>query len=570
MKYMKICSLLAVLLLLGAGSADAQQCFTQVMGTANTVRAEGLTEVVSSVQVLCRKPALNTGDNPFVTDAVPESFKLAIELNTRITNTIGDTRVVQWATPSTATVADNTYVDGGITVSGSQLVTNGATPPVGIIDTGGTPTVITNSRFGMGKLSDDGTTIEWTLAREDDDTADDVGGVANKGVNLGAATLTGGGQNGFGFVMTISGIRANAYMVGDGEDIVANVTVGGVAVNAAPVKLSDVTTGLDVAVKAGSGLQCNKDSATSDITLTEGFASAFMAMGSMLDDDTTTGAGQIESMMAYSDTFLVTFTGVPDGVKVTVPNTVPLVDDDEDTANVDEEALSLALMRVTGRTSGADNAGVVDLSAAGAGQVMYKIMTTDQVAADTGANPPVEAVASGSTVDNTKKESVKFSVTFSWDKGAPAIGEAWVFVSYHPTSSDGGDTFAVGGAAVPRFMEDASGDGVVEVKDCMTTLFYPFVTSASGYDTGIVVSNTSGGAGDCSAAYSGSEESMDLGEVMAGSQSVFLVSSHMMDFSGYLEVSCDTESASGFAHVVDTSGFSGSQGYIAQCSGGCK
>ena len=37
-----------------------------------------------------------------------------------------------------------------------------------------------------------------------------------------------------------------------------------------------------------------------------------------------------------------------------------------------------------------------------------------------------------------------------------------------------------------------------------------------------------------------------------------------MDFSGYLTVNCDTADASGFAHVVDGSGFTGSQGYIAE------
>ena len=63
---------------------------------------------------------------------------------------------------------------------------------------------------------------------------------------------------------------------------------------------------------------------------------------------------------------------------------------------------------------------------------------------------------------------------------------------------------------------------IVTVKDCTSTLFYPFVTSASGYDTGIVVSNTSGEAGSCSATYSGMgapEDSVDLGEIMPGMQS---------------------------------------------------
>ena len=43
---------------------------------------------------------------------------------------------------------------------------------------------------------------------------------------------------------------------------------------------------------------------------------------------------------------------------------------------------------------------------------------------------------------------------------------------------------------IPRFAGDADPDGVLTVEDCITMLTFPFVTSASGYDTGIVVSNT--------------------------------------------------------------------------------
>ena len=46
-----------------------------------------------------------------------------------------------------------------------------------------------------------------------------------------------------GFNLIISGIRANASMVGDGEDIMANVMVGDTVVNSAPLKVADVTEG---------------------------------------------------------------------------------------------------------------------------------------------------------------------------------------------------------------------------------------------------------------------------------------------------------------------------------------
>ena len=52
-----------------------------------------------------------------------------------------------------------------------------------------------------------------------------------------------------------------------------------------------------------------------------------------------------------------------------------------------------------------------------------------------------------------------------------------------------------GGAALPRFMDASEAMTIVTVRDCMSERFYPFVTSSSGYDTGIVVSNTSDEAG---------------------------------------------------------------------------
>ena len=53
-------------------------------------------------------------------------------------------------------------------------------------------------------------------------------------------------------------------------------------------------------------------------------------------------------------------------------------------------------------------------------------------------------------------------------------------------------------------------------------------------------------------------------------QSIYLLRTQAEDFSGYLTVHCGLESASGFAHVSDSSGVGGSQGHIAQGSGGCK
>ena len=80
-----------------------------------------------------------------------------------------------------------------------------------------------------------------------------------------------------GETVTINGIMANASALGDGEDVTAEVRVNGVVIKHSPIKLADVTTGLDITVTAASGLQCEAPSdnmAVATIKFVEGFASA--------------------------------------------------------------------------------------------------------------------------------------------------------------------------------------------------------------------------------------------------------------------------------------------------------
>ena len=130
-----------------------------------------------------------------------------------------------------------------------------------------------------------------------------------------------------GFNLIISGIRANASMVGDGEDIMATVMVGGTVVHSAPLKVADVTEGLVVKADVAAGLQCaDTDDAMAVITIQEGFVDAIVSAVDMTDD------GHCRAR-ANSDSLVVTFTGIPDGVMVMVPAMVAvgMIDDpDED------------------------------------------------------------------------------------------------------------------------------------------------------------------------------------------------------------------------------------------------
>ena len=364
---------------------------------------------------------------------------------------------------------------------------------------------ITDDKFTDGELSDDGTTIEWTEIPAVD-------------VNLAPETAS---RKGFNLV--IKGIRANASAVGDGEDITATVLVGGTAVHSgSPLKVADVTTGLQVKADAAELLRC-ADDATAAIKIQEGFANAIMSAASATDDR-----------------LVVTFTGIPEGLKVMVPDIVPLATDDPDTT-ADEAAASFSLdLMDEGRTSGVgkieDNMGEVELSATGAGEVVYNLADT------------------ASTLDD---ERVELPVTFvrESEDDLPAIGRGRVTVSFHPVSGVGGDTFEVGGAPLPRFVKSAKTAAIIEVDTCATTLLFPFVFHQSGFDTGIAISNTSSESGSCAINYhgAGGPDHHESPLIAGGGQLIFTLSSTVdtTGFQGYLVAVCDFRKAYGFALILD-------------------
>ena len=472
----------------GSGVAQAQECIARAKNTG-MVRAEGITEVVADIELRCGRPEANNFG--FIAD-IPATLEIAVELNTRITNEISDERAVKLET------SPLTYESGGIYLVAHELDADAA-----FADSNQNQ-AITDDKFTDGKLSDDGNAIEWTEIPAD-------------GVNLNPETAS---RKGFNLV--IKGLRANASALGDGEDITATVLVGGRAVHRAPLKVADVTTGLAVTADAAELLRC-ADDATAAIKIQEGFANAIMSAASATDDR-----------------LVVTFTGIPEGLKVMVPDIVPLAADDPDTT-ADEAAASFSLdLMDEGRTSGVgkieDNMGEVELSATGAGEVVYNLADT------------------ASTLDD---ERVELPVTFvrESEDDLPAIGRGRVTVSFHPVSGVGGDTFEVGGAPLPRFVKSAKTAAIIEVDACATTLLFPFVFHQSGFDTGIAISNTSSVSGSCAINYhgAGGPDHHESRLIAGGGQLIFTLSSTVdaTGFQGYLVAVCDFRKAYGFALILD-------------------
>ena len=70
----------------GSGVAQAQECIARA-DDATTARAEGITEAVGGVELLCRSPR-------DLASAFPDDTTISIELNTQVTNQITSDRII--------------------------------------------------------------------------------------------------------------------------------------------------------------------------------------------------------------------------------------------------------------------------------------------------------------------------------------------------------------------------------------------------------------------------------------------------------------------------------------------
>ena len=543
-----VLSTLAVLCLLfmGSGVAQAQECIAQARNVG-MVRAEGITEVVADIELRCA-PATGSA---LAFDEIPQTLAIAVELNTPITNEINAKREVTVPLDPGGIMVGSTlgYAHPGIDLVARELA---------VTSKNLTEMVISDDNFQTAKLSDDGQTITWKGVPTG--TADalldpPVLLVADADdINLGE------GEGGFSLI--IKGIRANASTVGDDEDIVANVMLNGTPVNSSPIKVADVTTGLIVKVGAKTGLQCDDKDLMATITIQEGYKSGIMPGTSAAAAFTDEEAMDIDAVEQGDpkDRVIVVFSRIPEGVTVMVPEKVGLADNAPAT-DVNEVIESFELELDVDSRAGAVGKGVngmypVELSVAGAGAVVYNIFDDMRVA--------------------TGNEWAKLPITFQWkaEGDMPAIGSSYVDVSFHPTSSEGGDTFETNGAAVPRFLETGDPIMVLKIDDCTTTLLFPFVTNMAMFDTGLVISNTSEESGSCTITYTGSnapEDSQTTQAVAGGAQWISLSSTIAPGFQGYLTAACGFRDAHGFAYLSNGFGVgaaTAAQGYLAVCTAG--
>ncbi|MCW5979330.1 MAG: hypothetical protein KIT09_14740 [Bryobacteraceae bacterium] len=234
--------------------------------------------------------------------------------------------------------------------------------------------------------------------------------------------------------------------------------------------------------------------------------------------------------------------------------------------------------------------------------VAWRVNDADSVGAGGGPTTTAEYRAVGvsggagsstweiTVADPFNNDSVYFAVdvayTANTTAGVPALGTATVNGSYAPLSTV---VLASATAPRPRFFDDSTAIDLFTVNSCATNLLWPFVTNQAGFDTGMVISNTSedpfGTAtqeGACTIHYYGyttgggaAPAPVDTPVVPAGQHAVWTLSSGgtvltgggtiaaAPGFQGYVIAHCNFQFAHGYAFISDVGATRLAQGYLA-------
>jgi hypothetical protein len=192
--------------------------------------------------------------------------------------------------------------------------------------------------------------------------------------------------------------------------------------------------------------------------------------------------------------------------------------------------------------------------------------------------------------NQSSSDDVTFSVRVEYDAGDADLGDATVAGSYAPTSTV---LAASSSAPVPRFVDTGEDDPLFSVISCATNLLWPYVTNQAGFDTGMVISNTTmdpfgtvGQTGACTINYYGNDDgdappaSQTTSEIGPGGYAIWslyngggvknygeamdgMTIAATQNFEGYVIAECEFQMAHGYAFISDLGASRVAQGYLA-------
>jgi hypothetical protein len=581
----------ALMALLSISTASAQAPLTlgtiSCVATATpvTVRAEGIAELVGDIVLTCTNlaPAAGGTFRNYLTTNISVSLA-AVNVTNNINFGAGanvlDTVLI---------VNGNNTIDlgSGAYMAGTEPIATPTFPATGI----GLDERFQRPQYGTLAATN---RVEWNGVQFPVPGAPNGANAITNGfcgptVDLEAGDFTNNPDGCFPYTtnVRITSMRANASQLGvpgqatfPSTQVTAFVSITGETLppitnnvlNVA-VPLLGLLTSVDGAV---AGLQCvDEDGVTVDVELEEGFATAFKTLGvaSSAPGDTQDESGYFApgsnngGGASQATRFIARFFNIPQGVVLEVPYRVENL--------VAPNNLILQLVEGTdgngaGGSVTSPTSGSVEVSLSGGfGVAVYEVLH---------ANP-------------SALESVNFGITVSWEADTandlPAIGSGQVSVSFAPVSTV---LEASASAPEPRFIDtNPDPQTIVTISRCTTTILFPFVTNQSGFDTGLVISNTSDDwqlmntepqDGSCTIHHIGSTTGGGAAPpdatstvIAAGEQLIWTLSGgnpaqgidEAAEFQGYIIAVCEFQYGHGFAFI--TNGFGGiptiAHGYLA-------
>jgi len=347
------------------------------------------------------------------------------------------------------------------------------------------------------------------------------------------------------------------------------------------------------------------------LNFTEAFATAFKIRGGLNQNipgnsfnsesgftvpaitGSSLSGGTVAGLADYGTRLKATFTNVPSGVTLYVSTKDVLNDFAPANTSVYPNGQAVLVLGETAVDSGFTLAGTGNT--AGTIGVAATPTTTYAFA---GANPIAPVAVNPATnsgfavweVINTNPsgiDTINFGLYVSYTAAAannsPSIGTMQVTFSYAPTPSGGAFTATTGSEAsnlapaltIPRFSDSLDvTKSALSISSCTTPLLFPYVINVNGFDTGIAIANTTtdpfgtaAQAGTCSLYFYGSSAPtvtpFVTPVVATGTDYANLASTLAPGFSGYMIANCNFQFAHGFAFISDVGARNLAMGYLA-------
>ncbi|HEY1342943.1 MAG TPA: hypothetical protein VGF59_35820 [Bryobacteraceae bacterium] len=197
-----------------------------------------------------------------------------------------------------------------------------------------------------------------------------------------------------------------------------------------------------------------------------------------------------------------------------------------------------------------------------------------------------EVITANPLVNESFDFGVALSFTGNQNTNTPPPGTATVDMSFAPVI---GPQSASSTAPIPRFVDNNPVTNSFTVALCQTALLFPYVTNASGLETGIAIANTSkdplgkavAQSGTCSLNFYGNATVAAVTVPLTGASNVNILSGNAntnandwaftlsslpgmaTNFQGYMIALCNFQFAHGFAFISDIGTRNLAMGYLA-------